>query len=364
MASQVLGEVINQLKSAFVVEVWVATINANRKLICEFHVRHGTDGGEIVGTMRILHPQLVYQRRTDRAGKVAYKGAVSIVVVLETGRHSEAIVQRRVIDQVPVIVEVAHVHIVRLVDGMIQPQQHIVVVGIAGHVQVVDGEIEPPFEVLDRSDVVEDDRIVIRRLAPALTFVVGEEEGPALHDGSTQSKAELVLAELVEFLAAARGQVSGNCAGRRVRRSQDTACIQRVMAEVFVGRTVEGIRPAFGDDVDDAAYSTSELSAVAAVDDAEFAYRLLRGRVLLHARSSRDIVRATTRDKVVVNVLTGERQRGHGLDNDIGAAGSSVADLHTGSQQGEVDELPSIYRQILNLLLVDDTADHGTGWLG
>src|SRR5260370_23174304 len=126
---------------------------------------------------------------------------------------------------------------------------------------------------------------------------------------------------------------------------------------------MDGIRPALGNDVDDPAYSAPEFGRVAAVDDAEFSDGLLRRGVFLNARGSGNVVGAVYRDEIVVNVLPGEREFRHGLNDHVSRPGGCVADLHAGIEQCEIDELASVDRQGVNLLLVNDRTDHGAGWL-
>src|SRR5260370_30913175 len=126
---------------------------------------------------------------------------------------------------------------------------------------------------------------------------------------------------------------------------------------------MEGVRPLLGDDVHEPAYSAHEFGRVAAVDDAEFSDGLLRRGVFLNARGSGNVVGAVYRDEIVVNVLPGEREFRHGLNDHVSRPGGCVADLHAGSEQCEIDELASVDRQVLNLLLVNDRTDHGAGGL-
>ena len=59
-----------------------------------------------------------------------------------------------------------------------------------------------------------------------------------------------------------------------------------------------------------------------------------------------------------MNVLPGKGKLRHWLNNYIGRTGGCVTDLHARSEQCEIDELASVDRQVLNLLLVDNRADH------
>src|SRR5581483_6948432 len=124
------------------------------------------------------------------------------------------------------------------------------------------------------------------------------------------------------------------------------------------------IGAALGDDVHDSANGAPEFAAVIAVNHAEFVDGVFRRRGFLDARCRRHIVRAINCHEVVVDVLTGEGQLGHGLDDHIRAARGCVTDGDTRSKQRKVDELASVNGQVLDLLLVNDRAHHGAGRLG
>src|SRR6266851_3093938 len=170
-----------------------------------------------------------------------------------------------------------------------------------------------------------------------LPFIVAEKESPVFPDRPTQRGTKLVLAELVEALG---GQGAGS--------------VQNVVAKILVERAMQAVGAAFRDDVDDAAYRPPELCAVAAVDDPELFHRVLRWRRFLDARGGGHVVRAVDGHKVVVNVLAGERQLGYRLDNHVGAAGGGVADGYPRCQQCEVNELPPVHREVLDLLRIDN----------
>src|SRR5438552_14560094 len=60
-----------------------------------------------------------------------------------------------------------------------------------------------------------------------------------------------------------------------------------------------------------------------------------------------------------MDVLAGKAKFGHRLNDYIGAARGGVANNHSRSQQGEINELPSIDRQVLYLLLANDRIGRG-----
>src|SRR6476661_5002125 len=120
---------------------------------------------------------------------------IFVGVALEAGRQVETVVQRRVVLQRAVIEEIADEQVVLVVDGVIDAQQHVVVVGVAGYVEILEREPDALLESVYGVDVGEDDRVVIRRLAPPLPLVVAEEEGAILDERAAQGKAKLVLAQ-------------------------------------------------------------------------------------------------------------------------------------------------------------------------
>src|ERR1700716_3154007 len=125
----------------------------------------------------------------------------------------------------------------------------------------------------------------------ALPFVVAEEERLVFPDGPAQGGTKLVLAEFVE-----------------ARSHQRAGSVQNIVAEILVEGAVQAVGPALGDDVHDAAYRPSELRAVAAVDPPAFFCPVRRRLRFLTAGSRGHFVRAVARPKIVVNVLSGERQ--------------------------------------------------------
>src|SRR5260370_2737974 len=163
-----------------------------------------------------------------------------------------------------VVEEVANKQIVLLVEGMVEAEQHIVVVCVADDVQVLEREPYPGLESVDVVNTIQNDRVVVRRLAAALAFIVTKQESPVFHDRAAQREAVLILLQPVQFFA-----------GNRVGGGDDAAGVQLVIATILVNRTMEGVRPTLGDDVHDPAYSAPEFGRVAAVDDAEFSDGLL-----------------------------------------------------------------------------------------
>src|SRR5258708_2828027 len=132
----------------------------------------------------------------------------------------------------------------------------------------------------------------------ALPFVVAEEKRLVFPDGPAQGGTKLVLAYFIE-----------------ARNRQRAGSVQNIVAEILVEGAVQAVGPALGDDVHDAAYRPSELRAVAAVDDPEFFYRILRWRRFLNAGSRGHVVRAVDRHEIVVNVLSGDSKFGNRLHN-------------------------------------------------
>ena len=116
---------------------------------------------------------------------------------------------------------------------------------------------------------------------------------------------------------------------------------------------METVGSALGDDVDDATHSPSKFRAVAAVDDAKLLDSLLRRGGFLNSRSGGHIVSTVNRHEVVMDVLPRKRKLGYRLNDHVCAARGCVANGHAGREQCEIDELASIYREILDFLLIN-----------
>src|SRR6201987_4277545 len=97
-----------------------------------------------------------------------------------------------------------------------------------------------------------------------------------------------MLAQLVQFLAATRQQVSRHRTSGWVRGRPNASRVKGIIAKVLVGGSMELVAAAFGHDVDDTAHRAPVLSAIAGIDDSEFLHWFLPRRVLLDARGGRD----------------------------------------------------------------------------
>ncbi len=100
------------------------------------------------------------------------------------------------------------------------------------------------------------------------------------------------------------------------------------------------------DDIDDARGGAAEFRGVIRINDAKFLHRFLRRRAALDARRGGDIIRAIHGNKVVMNVLTGERKLGHRLHDHVGASRRSIADGHRRREQRKVDTLGSAWSRV------------------
>jgi hypothetical protein len=89
---------------------------------------------------------------------------------------------------------------------------------------------------------------------------------------------------------------------------------------------MEGVGPAFGDDVDDAGGGSAKFRGVVGVDDAKLLHRFLRRRATLDAGGGGDVVSAIHSDEIVVNILAGKGKLGDRLDDDVRAARGRIAD--------------------------------------
>ncbi len=263
-------------------------------------------------------------------------------VVLEGGRQIRPIVEWRLVQQAPVIDEVAHHERLAGVEDVVHAGEPVVVV--AGAQRVEPGGLRGKAEhgclySVDGRDVVQHHGIVVGRLAAALAFVVGKNKGLVLLEGPADGGAKLVLAQSIQ-------------AGR----SEDALRVHHVVAEVFIHCAVPVVRAAFGDDVYDAAHGAAKIRRVVRVDDAEFLHGILRRCSTLDPRDRGDVVGTVHGDEIEVDVLTGEGKLGNRLDDDVGAARSGVANLHGGREQSKINELAPVDGQVFNLPLLDDRA--------
>src|SRR5260370_13914581 len=92
-----------------------------------------------------------------------------------------------------VVEEVANKQIVLLVEGMVEAEHHIAVVCVADDVQVLEREHYPGLESVDVVNTIQNDLVVVRRLAAALAFIVTEQESPAIHVRAYQHATVLIL---------------------------------------------------------------------------------------------------------------------------------------------------------------------------
>ena len=120
-------------------------------------------------------------------------------IILETRGQIEAVIERGVVFQRAVVEEVADKQGVLVVDGVVEPQQQIVIVGVAGDVQVLQRESDARLELVNGRDVLENNGVIVRRLAAALALIVAEQEGAVLDERAAESETVLVLSQLVEF---------------------------------------------------------------------------------------------------------------------------------------------------------------------
>src|SRR5262249_46532791 len=103
-------------------------------------------------------------------------------------------------------------------------------------------------------NVLQYGRVVVRRLAVPLAFIIREIECLVFDNGSAQRCAKLILLQFIEASGSGE-QILG---------------VHLVVTEIFVDRTVQSVGPALRNDVNDSSYSAPELCAVAAVHHAEF----------------------------------------------------------------------------------------------
>ena len=107
---------------------------------------------------------------------------ILVVVVLKTRGQIETIIERGIVLEVTAVEEVPDEQVVLLIDGVVHTREYVVIIRVPRDIQPVHGNSDPALERLDGINIVQDDRVVIRRLTAALAFVVAEEEGFVLDD--------------------------------------------------------------------------------------------------------------------------------------------------------------------------------------
>ena len=208
--------------AAFGVQVRIPAIHSHREYVGNLQVRLRAHRGKVEAPVGILKTQFVDQRTGENRRQVSDYRLIAETVVLESGRQVEPVVQRRKIGRALVVEEIAYEQRLPLAEGVVDPEQHIVVVDRPGDLKILSRQAEDVhFHVIDVGDVCQHGRVVERRLDVPLSLVVPEEKSLILLNRPAQGRAKLILAQFVE--------PGGQCVLR----------IHRVVAEVFVDRPVQ-----------------------------------------------------------------------------------------------------------------------------
>src|SRR5205823_14498104 len=108
--------------------------------------------------------------------------------VLKTRGQIETIIERGIVLEVTAVEEVPDEQVVLLIDGVVHTREYVVIIRVPRDIQPVHGNSDPALERLDGINIVQDDRVVIRRLTAR------SEE----HTSELQSLAYLVCRLLLE----------------------------------------------------------------------------------------------------------------------------------------------------------------------
>src|ERR1700687_2610167 len=199
VAVKAARHIVNDLKARLAVKIRIAAIDSRGERIGELQVRLRGNGRKIKRAARILHAQLVHQFRIDDRCESAGKRLIAVKIVLERGRQIEAVVQRGLVEQAALVDEIADEEIFAVAEAMIDAGESVVgVVGAQDTAEVwfrretIDG-----FHFIDCLNVREHGRIVKRRLASALCFVICIDKGLILLQRTADRGAELILAQHV-----------------------------------------------------------------------------------------------------------------------------------------------------------------------
>src|SRR5258708_32942977 len=171
--------------------MWIGVVEGGGEGGGKVEMRVGRDRRKVKRPSSKLQAQLVNHRRFDDGSERPGNGLIAIEVFLESGRQVEAVVQRRLVQQPSIVDEIAHKHGLAWAEVVVESQKSIVGVICSENTaqawfrrQAIDG-----FHFIDEFNVLEDRRIVERRFAPALDFIVAEDEGLVFLDRTSDRRA-------------------------------------------------------------------------------------------------------------------------------------------------------------------------------
>ena len=289
------GQRIRKLHAAFVDGIENAEVVPEEKSIWNVEVGFSGGAGEIVMTARPLNENAVDQIRPERRSPGADQRLVAQENIVTAAGSADAAAVQRAADQLiqiaSVFNRVAHGQAIAGIELVIDFDDSVVIVFRLQDIQIFRRDSQRRFGLVDqrqvrgRRAVQQRDRFEQRgricgSFAAALAFVVGEEEGLVLLDGTANGGAELILAQ-----------------GLGLRRDlQERTGVRGAVLQVIVNRTVQIVGAGLGDDIDDAAERAAVFGAETVVDHAEFADGFLRRSRTLRACRCVDVVGAVHGD--------------------------------------------------------------------
>src|SRR5882762_1541 len=197
MAVAAKGNIVDQFKTRFTVEIGVAPVYPGREGVGNFEVWLRRDRREIKRSPSKLHTQLIHQLGVEYGSEGAGNRLITIEIVLERGRQVEPVIERRLIQQTAIIDEIAYKKILVCSDTTIKADKTVVGVIRAEDAAEIrlDRQVEGSLEIVDGRNVGENGGIVEWRFAAALRLVVCVQEGLILLNRPAHRRAELVLSE-------------------------------------------------------------------------------------------------------------------------------------------------------------------------
>src|SRR5437870_7686010 len=85
-----------------------------------------------------------------------------------------------------------------IIERVVQLEQEVIVIAVAGDVELLSGQSKIGLKLVDGRQVAQDHRVVKRVLTPPLPLIVAEEKCVVFLDGTAQGESKLILSQLVE----------------------------------------------------------------------------------------------------------------------------------------------------------------------
>src|SRR5882762_9187367 len=167
MAVAAKGNIVDQFKTRFTVEIGVAPVYPGREGVGNFEVWLRGDRREIKRSPCKLRTQFIHQLGIEYRCEGAGNRLIAVEIVFERGRQVESVIERRLVQQAAIIDKIADEKVLvcsdttvkadKTVGGIIRAQD-------AAEIRL-DRKVERSLEIVDGRDVAEDGGIIKRRFA-------------------------------------------------------------------------------------------------------------------------------------------------------------------------------------------------------